>query len=153
MAKDNKDAGARRAPARPAAVLTARAIEAEEFRLVDRAGRVRARVEITRAGPRLAMMHGDGTVALELVLTPDGPALRLMDTVGDTRMFVGALRGAARIGMADGDGAQRLFLGLGGRGTPALTLYDDAQRQSWSTRAPKARMDGGERPPKRPAPR
>jgi hypothetical protein len=149
MAKDKKGTGRHPSSPQRAAVVTARTVEAEEFRLVDRSGRVRARVELTRAGPRFAMMHEDETIALELVLTPDGPALRLMDVGGNTRLFVGALRGAARIGMADGDGAQRLFLGLGGKGTPALTLYDDSQRQSWST----GPAQGSTRPPARPTTR
>jgi hypothetical protein len=116
-----------------------RTVDAGAFRLVDRAGRVRAVLEMGRAGPCLSMMHDDGTVALELVLSAAGPRLRLTDERGVTRVFVGATRGAARMGMADAAGQQRLFLGLSNGGRPALTLYDGAQRQAWTTGDGRAR--------------
>lgn len=120
---------------RQAADIRVRAVETAELRLVDRAGRVRAVLEMTRAGPSLAMMHEDGTVALELVLTGDGAGVRLADDKGETRVFLGATRGAARMGMADGAGTPRLFLGLNNGGKPTLTLYDRDQRRVWTTEA------------------
>jgi len=124
---------------RQAAAIRVGAVEASEFRLVDRTGQPRATLEMTRTGPRLAMMHEDGTVAIEIELTRDGPAIRLADSHGDTRVFIGAMRDTARIGMADETGAQRLFIGLSHGGDPSLTLYDDTQRQAWTTPTPKPR--------------
>jgi hypothetical protein len=124
----------RAAPARPLTEVRAHAVEAEEFRLVDRSGRPRATLEMTALGPRLVMMHEDGTVALELLLSGDGSGLRLAGRDGETRVFVGASRGSARLGMADTGGSQRAFLGVSTRGQPALTLYDGDQRQVWTTR-------------------
>jgi len=110
-----------------------RSIEAGEFRLVDRAGSVRAVLGLARSGPQLAMMHEDGTVAIEVTLTRAGPVVRLMDDGGKTRVFMGATRGAARMGMSDVNGTQRAFLGLSAGGAPALTLYDNRQRRVWTT--------------------
>lgn len=151
MAKRKNIAERLAALERQAAEVRVRVIEAGEFRLVDRAGRMRVLLEMTRFGPRLAMMRGDETVALELTLTGDGAGMRFTDEEGMTRVFVGATRGAARIGMADGEGAQRLFLGLTGGGEPALTLYDGSQRQVWTTRTTKARAGQSNRSRRVPA--
>lgn len=139
MAKRRKISERAAARERQTADVRAKAVETGELRLVDRAGRVRAVLEVTRAGPSLAMMHEDGTVALELVLAGDGPGVRLTDEKGKTRVFVGATRGAARMGMTDGNGSQRLFLGVNGSGTPTLTLYDREQQRVWTTGAKRAR--------------
>ena len=118
---------------RQLAQVRARAAEAAEFRLVDKAGRVRATLAMTRSGPRLAMMHDDGAVGLELTLAPDGPSLRLADEDGQTRLFLGATRDAARIGLADGTGKQRLYIGVGQRGKPTVSVYDARQRTVWTS--------------------
>jgi hypothetical protein len=119
-----------------------RAIETEELRLMDRAGRVRAVLAMSHTGPSLAMMHEDGTVALEIVLAGDGPGVRLSDGKGETRVFIGATRGAARIGMADGDGSQRLFLGVSSGGTPTAAMYDTDQRRLWTAGKPRTHRNG-----------
>jgi len=140
-------AGVRPAPPeRQAADVRVRVVEAQEFRLVDRTGKVRAALELTRAGPSLAMLHEDGTVALEIVLTGDGPGVRLADANGETRVFIGATRGAARMGMADGQGSQRLFLGVNSGGTPTISLYDREQRQVWTAATAKERALRPRRP-------
>jgi len=74
MAKRNIDARIA-ALQRQIAEIRVKAVEAGEFRLVDKAGRVRAALEMTRSGPRLAMMHEDGTVALEVTLAAQGPSV------------------------------------------------------------------------------
>ncbi len=135
-------------PERQAADIRVRAVEAGEFRLVDGAGRMRALLEMTRAGPRLAMMHEDGTVAIEVMLARDGPGVRLTDRAGKTRLFAGAMRGTPRIGIADAEGSQRLFVGLSHGGEPSVTLYDTSQRQVWTTQG--ARGGKGRRTPARP---
>lgn len=131
---------------RQAAKPAARAVEAEEFRLVDRAGRLRALLELTRIGPRLAMMREDGTIALELMLTGDGAGARFADDTGKTRVFIGASRGTARLGMADGDGAPRVFLGLDRNGKPTLSFYDRRQRKVRTTRPTPPRADPSGKP-------
>lgn len=132
MAKRKTIAGRQTMTARQTAEIRVRALETEELRLVDRTGRTRTLLEITRLGPRLAMMHEDGTVALEVILAADGPGMRFADERGETLVFAGATRGGARIGMADGHGSQRVFLGVNRDGTPTLTLYDTDQRQVWT---------------------
>ena len=130
---------------RHAAEVRVRTIEAGEFRLVDGAGRMRALLQMTRLGPRLVMMHEDGTVAVEMKLGHDGPALRLADDQGSTRVFVGAMRDMARIGLADGKGLQRLFAGLSHNGEPSVTLYDDSHKRVWTAEAIKRRPSGKSR--------
>jgi hypothetical protein len=117
---------------RQVAEIRVRAVEATEFRLVDKAGNLRAVLEMTRSGPRLQMIHDDGVVALEVSLPPDGPAIWLGDEDGHTRLFLGALRDAARIGMADAKGRQRAFIGLTPGGQASVTLYDANQKVTWS---------------------
>lgn len=130
---------------RQAAEVRVRTVEAGEFRLVDGAGRMRALLQMTRLGPRLVMMHEDGTVAIEIKLGNDGPAVRLTDDTGSTRVFVGAMRGMARIGMADGKGSQRLLAGLSHTGEPSVTLYDDSHQRVWRAEATKVRPSGKSR--------
>jgi hypothetical protein len=117
---------------RQVAEIKVRAVEAAEFRLVDKTGNLRAVLEMTRSGPRLRMLHEDGEVALEVSLPPDGPAIRMADEEGHTRLFLGAMRDAARIGMADAKGHQRAFIGLTAGGRPTITLYDPKQKAVWS---------------------
>lgn len=118
---------------RELAEVRVRAVEAQEFRLVDRAGRVRAVLEITRSGsPRLAMFNDEGAACVEITLTKDGPGVRLGDSEGDTRIFIGATKDAARIGLADADGNNRAFLGVMPKGGPTLALYDAKQKVVWA---------------------
>lgn len=131
-----------------AAEVRVKTIEAGELRLTDSAGRVRAMLEIGPVGPRLVMMHEDGTVALELVLANDGPSARLADESGNTRVFIGANRGSARFGMADGAGSQRVFIGVGSRGTPTVSLYDQHQRQEWTARGSRPERAADKSPAK-----
>ena len=138
MAKRKTVTGRTASPERQAAEVRVRVVETEELRLVDRSGRTRTLLEMTRTGPRLAMMHEDGTVALEVILAADGPGVRLADETGETRIFAGATRGGARVGMADGKGSQRVYLGVNSGGTPTLTLYDQDQRQVWTAASTKA---------------
>lgn len=130
MAKRRSVQG-RAATERQSPEVNVRAVEASEFRLVDRDGRLRAVLESTPQGPRLAMMQEDGSIALEITLAPDGPGIRLGDENGQTRVFIGAMRDAARLGMADSDGNQRIFLGVNAKGTPTITTYDARQREVW----------------------
>lgn len=138
MAKRKSTADRLAALERQAADIRVRAVEAGEFRLVDKTGRVRAVLEMVRNGPSLSMMHEDGTVSLEVELSKEGPVVRLSDETGRTRVFVGATRGAARLGMADGQGHQRLFIGADSAGNPAVTLYNRDQKQIWTADATSA---------------
>jgi hypothetical protein len=136
MAKRRSIQSGKRGAQRPAPEIKVGTVEASEFRLVDRSGRLQAVLESTPQGPRLAMMQSDGSVGLEITLAPDGPGIRLSDENGQTRVFVGAMRDAARLGMADGDGNQRLFIGVNARGAPSITLYDARQREVWEAPSP-----------------
>ena len=131
MAKKNVDARIAELQ-RQIAEIRVKSVEAGEFRLVDKAGRVRAVLELTRSGPRLAMMHEDGTVGLEVSLGAGNPAVRLADETGQTRVFLGAARDAASIALADGKGAQRTFMGVSRSGKTTIKLYDAKQRVAWT---------------------
>lgn len=118
---------------RELAEVRVRAVEAQEFRLVDKSGRVRAVLEVTRSGvPRLAMLNEEGAACVEITLGKDGPGVRLGDSDGDTRVFIGATKDAARIGLADADGNNRAFLGVMPKGGATLALYDAKQKVVWS---------------------
>lgn len=116
---------------RQIADIRVRAVEASEFRLVDKAGRVRGVLEMSRSGPRLALMHEDGTVSLEVALADDGPSIRLADESSRTRVFVGATRNEARIGLADGEKKPRIFLNVKNSGKPVIAVYDGKQKRVW----------------------
>lgn len=116
---------------RQMADIRVRAVEASEFRLVDKSGRVRGVLEMGRTGPRLAMMHEDGTVSLEIALANDGPSVRLADETGLTRVFVGATRNEARIGLSDAEKKPRIFLNVKSSGKPAIAVYDGKQKKVW----------------------
>lgn len=145
MAKRNRQSTSR---AQGSTAVRVDAVETGVIRLTDKAGRVRAVLEMGPAGPRLAMMHEDGTVAFELALANDGPSARFADVKGGTRVFVGANRGSARFGMADGAGSQRLYIGVGGGGRPVVSFYDQQQKQTW-TAGTRAKGPGTESPSQR----
>lgn len=131
MAKRKSTRPSKTSRNKPAAIKVP-AIEIEELRLTDAAGNVRAVLEMVRSCPSLTMMHEDGSVALELILSKDGPSIRLADDRGETRIFLGAIRGSSRLGMADADGSQRLFMGVNSAGKPSMHLYDANQHEIWS---------------------
>lgn len=116
---------------RQMADIRVRAVEASEFRLVDKSGRVRGVLEMSRSGPRLALMHEDGTVSLEVALADDGPSIRLADESSRTRVFVGATRNEARIGLADAEKKPRIFLNVKSSGKSAIAVYDGKQKKVW----------------------
>jgi hypothetical protein len=116
---------------RQIADIRVRAVEASEFRLVDKSGRVRGVLEMSRTGPRLALMHEDGTVSLEVALANDGPSIRLADESNVTRVFVGATRNEARIGLADAEKKPRIFLNVKKSGKPTIATYDNKQKRIW----------------------
>lgn len=151
MAARKKTTKRSAARGRASADIRVRAVEAKEFRLVDSAGRTRAALEMTGPGPRLVMMHEDGTVALEVMLARQGPSVRLADGAGETRVFIGAMLGTARIGMADANASPRLFVGLGHNGEPSVALYDGSQRRLWATPAAEARSPAKPRQSRAPA--
>lgn len=115
---------------RQAAEIRVEAVEATEFRLVDKAGRVRGVMEMTESGPRLALLDTEGTVLAEVFAQRDGTAVRLGGRDGDTRVFVGAIGGNARIALSDSGGHQRAFIGVEPKG-PTITLYDAKQKTIW----------------------
>lgn len=114
------------------AAIKVPAIETEELRLTDAAGTVRAVFEMVRNCPSLTMLNEDGSIALEVILSKDGPSIRLADHRGETRIFMGAIRGSSRVGMADADGSQRLFMGVNSVGKPSMHLYDADQHEIWN---------------------
>ena len=97
--------GAMAAPAeRPA-----RVIEAEEFRLVDAAGKARAFLAVGRNGATLSLCDAAGNTRAGLCVTDRGPGLGLLDAAAQLRASL----------VADKEGSR-------------LTLYDAAGRVVWS---------------------
>lgn len=112
-------------------------VEAQEFRITDDAGVVRAVLGMTRGrggSPRLSLMHEDGTAAFEATLARDEPVVRLTDAAGRTRVFL-AVAGIggdeARIALSDGAGRPRLFIGVRSGGRPTLAVHDAAKNTVW----------------------
>ena len=91
---------------------TASVYQGEELRLVDREGRVRARMVLGAHGePGVGLLDGDGRPRITLGLGTDGdPSLNLLDQ----------------------DGRLRATLRLGKDGTPGMILSDRDGKVIWS---------------------
>jgi len=134
-----RPAGAAKRMSTERASTQKRIVEAQEFRITDDAGVVRAVLGVTRgrgSSPHLSLMHEDGTEAFEVTLARDEPVMRLTDSAGRTRVFL-AVAGIggdeARIALSDGEGRPRLFIGVRSGGRPTLAVYDAAKKKVWET--------------------
>ena len=65
-------------------------VAAQEFVLVDASGAVRARLDMSKSGtPALLMYHSNGTLALEIGVSNELPAILQFDRNGRTRVDFG----------------------------------------------------------------
>ena len=93
------------------AELRARAVEANEVRLVDGDGRVRGLLAMDGDHPKLAFLDGDGRVRAKLVVSSDGPGLTFTDEAGRRGRGWGSRRMRLRIGFADANGEPGVLWG------------------------------------------
>jgi len=79
-------------------------IEAQEFRLTDQAGNIRAMLRLDEAGRPALTLHDTADKARVLLdLSGDSPGLTLFDSAGNLRAsLVLSADGSPRLGFADG---------------------------------------------------
>jgi hypothetical protein len=123
-------APAKKRPAakKPTPAPAAKTVEASEFVLKDKAGKVRGRFTVTEAGPELVLVGEDGRERLKLAQdAQSAPSLTLLDDHGKTRVRVGFTAQAASVLLFDGNGKKRTALVE----APAsgLALYDADEKE------------------------
>jgi hypothetical protein len=121
------------APPAPVAALAPEAgavVKAQDFQLVDPAGRLRGQLKVDEHGAaRLALLGPDGALPrVTLAATPQGGAeLELGDDQRQNAVVLQADPDARTIALYQG-GKLRLGLEAGKRGEPAVDLYDKDHR-------------------------
>jgi hypothetical protein len=104
-------------------------VVAEEFRLVDKEGKILSTWGMYAGGPGIVLFNKNGQFRAVFSLTsPDeGPVLTFADNKGNHRAIVGL--GAERqpyVTLRDQTGNERISLSLDDDGDPYLALYDQA---------------------------
>ena len=123
-------APAKKRPAakKPTPAPTAKSVEASEFVLKDKAGKVRGRFAITDAGPELVLLGEDGRERAKLAQDAQSTAsLTLMDDSGRARMKVGLNAQGPSVLLFDGNGKKRT--GLVEAPASGLALYDASEKE------------------------
>ena len=121
------------APALAANTSEARkVISAEEFRLIDKGGRILSTWGMYAGGPGIVLFSKNGQFRAVFSLTsPEaGPVLTFADKDGVHRATVGL--GAKRqpyLALRDQAGKERISLSLNDKGDPYLVLYDQDEKE------------------------
>ena len=107
-------------------------VMAEEFRLVDKEGKILSTWGMYAGGPGIVLFNKSGQFRAVFSLTsPDeGPVLTFADNKGNHRAIVGL--GAGRqpyVTLRDQTGKERISLSLGDDGDPYLALYDQEENE------------------------
>ena len=121
-----------------APVLAAKTVEAqkivaaEEFRLVDKEGKVLSTLGMYAGGPGIVLFSKTGQFRAVFSLTSpeEGPVLTFADKGGIHRATIGL--GAKRqpyLALRDEAGKERLSLSLNDKGDPYLALYDQEENE------------------------
>jgi len=110
----------------------ARVIIAEEFRLVDKEGKILSTWGMYAGGPGIVLFNKNGQFRAVFSLTSpeEGPVLTFADNKGNHRAIVGL--GAERqpyVTLRDQAGKERISLSLDDDGDPYLALYDQAENE------------------------
>lgn len=109
-----------------------RIISAEEFRVLDRAGRARAWLTLNadNDNAELAIFDGKSESPRLLMGAPGqkGPYMHIKDTEGKTRLSLSVDESGPRIGLADPEDKERLSVRLA-TGRPALVMNDPEGKQ------------------------
>jgi hypothetical protein len=118
------------APVAAPGAETGAVVKAQDFQLVDPAGRLRGQLKVDEhGGARLALFGPDGALPrVSLAATPQGGAeLELGDDQRQNAVVLKADQDARTIALYQG-GKLRLGLEVGKHGEPALDLYDKDHR-------------------------
>jgi hypothetical protein len=107
-----------------------RVVTAEEFRLVDKEGKILSTWGMYAGGPGIVLFSKNGQFRAVFSLTSpeEGPVLAFADNKGNHRAIVGL--GAERqpyVTLRDQAGKERISLSLDHEGDPYLALYDQAE--------------------------
>ena len=107
-------------------------VAAEEFRLLDKEGRVLSTWGMYAGGPGIVLFSKNGQFRAVFSLTSpeEGPVLTFADKGGVHRATVGL--GAKRqpyLTLRDQGGKERISLSLDDEGDPYLVLYDQRQKE------------------------
>lgn len=112
-------------------VPPSRTVEAEEFRLEDKEGRLRASLRMTPEGsPALTLHDEEGSARLVMGIGSEGsPSVEIFDRGGKVRASLGLdPAGSSRLLLSDRDGRPRASLALGTSGMPILGFVDENGR-------------------------
>jgi hypothetical protein len=107
-------------------------VVAEEFRLVDKEGKILSTWGMYAGGPGIVLFNKNGQFRAVFSLTSpeEGPILTFADNKGNHRATVGL--GAERqpyVTLRDQAGKERISLSLDDDGDPYLALYDQAENE------------------------
>jgi hypothetical protein len=105
---------------------------AEEFRLVDKEGKILSTWGMYAGGPGIVLFNKNGQFRAVFSLTSpeEGPVLTFADNKGNHRAIVGL--GTERqpyVTLRDQAGKERISLSLDDEGDPYLALYDQAENE------------------------
>lgn len=107
-------------------------VTAEEFRMVDKEGRILSTWGMYAGGPGIVLFskNGEFRAVFSLTSPEEGPVLTFADNKGNHRAIVGL--GAERqpyVTLRDQAGKERISLSLDDDGDPYLALYDQAENE------------------------
>jgi len=86
-------------------------VSAEQFELVDEAGRVRGLLEMSQGDPRLALIDETGRVRAEMAILRGEPGVAVLDRNGTVRGELFMSDGVARLSIRDVRGEDRAVVG------------------------------------------
>lgn len=107
-------------------------VAAEEFRLLDKEGRILSTWGMYAGGPGIVLFNKNGQFRAVFSLTSpeEGPVLTFADKDGVHRATVGlGAKRQAYITLRDQAGKERISLSLDGEGDPYLVLYDEKENE------------------------
>ena len=113
-------------------VASQNVVTAEEFRLVDKEGKILSTWGMYAGGPGIVLFNKSGQFRAVFSLTsPDeGPILTFADNKGNHRAIVGLGSGKQPyVTLRDQTGNERISLSLDDDGDPYLALYDQAENE------------------------
>ena len=88
-----------------------RVVRAEEFELVDDAGRARALLQMSQGDPRLVLIDDGGAVRMEMAILRGEPGVAVLDGDGTVRAELFMSGGRARLAIRDASGGDRAVIG------------------------------------------
>ncbi|MBD3292124.1 MAG: hypothetical protein GF393_04310 [Armatimonadia bacterium] len=86
-------------------------VRAEEFELVDEAGRPRGLLQMSAGDPRLSLIDNNGNVRAEMAILRGEPGVAILDRNGTVRAELFMSDGLARLCIRDAGGEDRAVVG------------------------------------------